>query len=214
MNELKQPFPQRQEERVTQIQLKWPIQREHRTLIHVRQLFFPPRSEAFTSVDPYHRGLNIVHEYCWQVLNFYPYPSDNSSVNQNHSLLAFAVQWVEKMCISNEFTLFCLLFFLDLFALILCVWVFCLHVCLSIMYVQCPKRPEEGIVFSRAGVTEGCQPPRGYWEPNPGPFGRTTSALLCCTTSPAQCEFILKLVILINMIHFCGTYKYYLISHI
>ena len=33
----------------------------------------------------------------------------------------------------------------------------------------CPQRPEEGIrLFEVTGVTDGCKPPHGIWELNPG----------------------------------------------
>lgn len=35
----------------------------------------------------------------------------------------------------------------------LCVWVFCRHVGLCAMYVQCPKKPREGVGSHGAGVT-------------------------------------------------------------
>lgn len=57
------------------------------------------------------------------------------------------------MCISYEFILFC--YFLDFFCFnFMCMGIFAC-ICLSTVCVQCPMRPEEGIVFSRAGVTEG-----------------------------------------------------------
>ena len=45
-----------------------------------------------------------------------------------------------------------LCFFIFNFNYILCVWMLCLHVCLCILYVQCPQKPEEGIRSSRTGV--------------------------------------------------------------
>jgi hypothetical protein len=42
-----------------------------------------------------------------------------------------------------------------------CMSVHHLHAC----YLQ---RPEEDIGFPGLGVTDGCEPPCGYWEPNLG----------------------------------------------
>ena len=36
------------------------------------------------------------------------------------------------------------------------VWVFCLHVCLCTLSVQCLQRPEEGVAFSGISVTCEC----------------------------------------------------------
>lgn len=59
--------------------------------------------------------------------------------------------------------------------------VFCLHV-LSVYSQQylCvfpgPRRPEESFKSSGTGVVNGCEPPHGSWELNPGPL-RDASAL-------------------------------------
>lgn len=39
-------------------------------------------------------------------------------------------------------------------------------------YMNAPHvwRPEEGVEASGAGVTGGCEPSSGCWEPNPGPL--------------------------------------------
>jgi hypothetical protein len=47
--------------------------------------------------------------------------------------------------------------------------------CFLCMYVyticvQCPQKPEEGISSSKAGITEGCEPPCECWELSPGPL--------------------------------------------
>lgn len=34
----------------------------------------------------------------------------------------------------------------------------------------CPQRPEEDVIFLGTEVTDGCKPPRVYWEVNPGPL--------------------------------------------
>ena len=44
------------------------------------------------------------------------------------------------------------------------------------------QRPEEGTGFPRTGVTNGCEPPRGYWESNPGPLEEQPVLL---TTEPS-----------------------------
>lgn len=36
---------------------------------------------------------------------------------------------------------------------------FCIYVCVYMMSMLVPKRPEEGVKFSRAGVTSGCKLP-------------------------------------------------------
>lgn len=50
----------------------------------------------------------------------------------------------------------------------LCIWIFCLHVCLITKCVQCQKRPEEDIVSPPTKVADGCEPPFGCWELNMG----------------------------------------------
>lgn len=53
------------------------------------------------------------------------------------------------------------------------VWVFCLHVWLCTMGRQCPQRPE-GTGPPGAGVTDGCAPPFGCWEPLLSPVKTVT----------------------------------------
>lgn len=48
--------------------------------------------------------------------------------------------------------------------LILCAWLFCLHIRLCTMCVQQPQKPEEGVESPGTEVTEGCHPHYGYWE--------------------------------------------------
>ena len=48
-------------------------------------------------------------------------------------------------------------------ALPACMYVY--HVC-----AWCLWRPEEGIRSPGTGVTDGCEPPYGYWESNLGPL--------------------------------------------
>ena len=43
-----------------------------------------------------------------------------------------------------------------IFNFILCVWVFCLHVCLCIVCIQCPWKPEEGV--RSPGTITHCEP--------------------------------------------------------
>jgi hypothetical protein len=55
-------------------------------------------------------------------------------------------------------------FFFVLFCFVLCVWVFCLHVCPFCW------RSEGDIRSPGAGFTDGCEPPRGCWELILGPL--------------------------------------------
>jgi hypothetical protein len=43
------------------------------------------------------------------------------------------------------------------------------HICLCPMCVQWPWRPEAPVRSPGTGVTNGCKPPCGGWELNPGP---------------------------------------------
>lgn len=45
---------------------------------------------------------------------------------------------------------------------------FFLNVCLFTTHIQCQRGPEKGIRSLGTGVTEGCRPPYGCWEPSPG----------------------------------------------
>lgn len=38
------------------------------------------------------------------------------------------------------------------------------------MSVCCPQRTEKGLRALGIGVTNGCEPPHGCWEPNPSPL--------------------------------------------
>jgi len=52
----------------------------------------------------------------------------------------------------------------------LCVWVFCLPVCLSVYRVHPRWRRKEGLSSPQMGVTDGCEPPYGCRELNLGPL--------------------------------------------
>lgn len=54
--------------------------------------------------------------------------------------------------------------------LLVCIYVHC-------MCALCPWRLEEGIEFPEIKVNDGCEPPYGSWEMNPGTFARTVSVL-------------------------------------
>lgn len=47
---------------------------------------------------------------------------------------------------------------------------FCLHVCLSTMWLQSLQRPEDGIKTPRSGVRNGLEPSHGCWILNSGPL--------------------------------------------
>lgn len=51
------------------------------------------------------------------------------------------------------------------FVFILCVWGSYLYVCICTVYMQYLQKPEEGVGFHGAWVTDGCE-----LEPNPGPL--------------------------------------------
>lgn len=40
--------------------------------------------------------------------------------------------------------------------------------CIYNLHAWCWQRPEEGIVFPGTEVTDGCEPPHGCWEAEPG----------------------------------------------
>ena len=72
---------------------------------------------------------------------------------------------------------------------ILCIWVFCLHVCLYTTYIQCPQRSEEGV--RSPGTEFFC----GSLEQSPGPpvlltakhsLRQETSFLLHCFVHVAR----------------------------
>lgn len=52
----------------------------------------------------------------------------------------------------------------------LCVWVFCLYICLFSICVPCLWRPEEGVELIRTGVIDRWKLPHGCWESDLGPL--------------------------------------------
>lgn len=50
----------------------------------------------------------------------------------------------------------------------LCVWVFCLHVCLCIVFVQSPQRSGDAVRGPETGVKECYKSSHGHWELNVG----------------------------------------------
>jgi hypothetical protein len=76
-----------------------------------------------------------------------------------------------------------------------------LPACMSLYYIcdWYPQRPEEGVRSPGIGVTDGCEPPCGYWELNLGPLEQ--SVLL--TTEPSlQPWFPLFSLFLISLLSF------------
>lgn len=59
---------------------------------------------------------------------------------------------------------------------------FCLHVHLSPHECMVPVEVREDIMSSGSGVTDGCEPPIGYCDFDPGP-GRAAMALTCWAIS-------------------------------
>lgn len=55
----------------------------------------------------------------------------------------------------------------------------CLYV-----YLMCLQRSEEGVLFSGAWVTDGCQPPSVCWESNLGPLKKQQVPLSAESSSP------------------------------
>ncbi|EGW00138.1 hypothetical protein I79_018812 [Cricetulus griseus] len=49
---------------------------------------------------------------------------------------------------------------------ILCVWVFCLHVCMCTICEQCQWEPKEGTGSPGTGVRDNCKLPYECWELN------------------------------------------------
>jgi hypothetical protein len=74
-------------------------------------------------------------------------------------------------------------FYMFLFKLNLCVWVFCLDMCVYHLQSWCPQKPEEGIRFPGFGVTDGCELLCGFWELNLGAVEEHPNALNCWATS-------------------------------
>lgn len=71
------------------------------------------------------------------------------------------------------------------FCVCMCLWVCVMYV--HHVYAWCTRRPEEGIKSLETGVTNGCQPPEGCWEPNPGPLQEQPALLgLNHLSSPQQ----------------------------
>jgi hypothetical protein len=63
--------------------------------------------------------------------------------------------------------------FLSLLPFNSCVWVFCLHVCLSVcvLYACSASRIEKtALCPNRTGIRDGCEPPCRCWESNLGPL--------------------------------------------
>lgn len=58
------------------------------------------------------------------------------------------------MPVSITFNTLVFLKFIFIYLKKLCVFVFCLQMCLCIMHVRCPQRPKEGIGSSEIGVTD------------------------------------------------------------
>lgn len=64
---------------------------------------------------------------------------------------------------------------------ILCAWVFiCMYLC-----AWCPKKPEESVVLSSTGFTDGCERLCGCWESNSGPLKEEQILL---TTEPLSLQ--------------------------
>lgn len=68
----------------------------------------------------------------------------------------------------------------------MCVWVFCLHVCLCTMCVQYPWGLEENIGFPGTRVIDGYESPYGCWESNLGLVGEQ---LVFLTAQPSLAYF-------------------------
>lgn len=56
----------------------------------------------------------------------------------------------------------------------------------SCAWVLCLRRSGKSVGSSRAGVTDSCEPPCGWWESSPRSSGRTVSALNHWAVSPAS----------------------------
>ena len=66
--------------------------------------------------------------------------------------------------------------------LILCVWVFGLHVCLCTIFMLKPTEVRREIRSPGTRSTDGCEPPHGYWDSSPGPLEEQPVPL---TTEPS-----------------------------
>lgn len=82
-------------------------------------------------------------------------------------------------------------FFIFLLVLIYFIIVYVYDTCKSATYVQCPRNPAEGIRSPETGITDSCELPWGFWEPNPGSSGRAASTFNHGVISPASHLLIL-----------------------
>lgn len=72
--------------------------------------------------------------------------------------------------------------------LFLDVCVFCLHVFMCILCMQCLWRPEESSGFPWTGVTDGCELPCGYWESNLVLCNSSSALKSWAISSPVKAE--------------------------
>lgn len=107
-------------------------------------------------------SVNISHGGISQTMNSDTFGSmtvchDLSMVTQSHN------QFVIQKQLLSVFLCW-IYFYIPIFFLILCVWMFCLQRYLCIICMPGPGRSEEGLGSS--GVTDSCEPPCVCWEQN------------------------------------------------
>lgn len=83
--------------------------------------------------------------------------------------------WHQENIILRQLNLFLQAFSFKDFMLILWVYVFCLHMCMHTTCVQYLRNPEEGIGSPSTGITDGCELPCKFWEPNLGSLSHSSS---------------------------------------
>lgn len=93
----------------------------------------------------------------------------------------------------------------------LCIWVFCLHICLCIVCMWCPQRPEEGIRFPGTQVRDDQKPQCGSWELNSCPLQEQPVLLTVNHPSLQPLVYIffkvLYILLLNKPVGSCGTDK-------
>ena len=77
---------------------------------------------------------------------------------------------------------------------ILCVWLFCMLLCLCTMFLPCPWRSEVGVRASGSRVADSCEPLCGCWEPNLGPLKEQQ---VFSTAKPSLLEFFFNYLLFI-----------------
>lgn len=87
-----------------------------------------------------------------------------------HTILSVTASLIVPDFYNMRFTMVVPDFFYILTFLLLCICVFLTCMYVYHMCAWCFWRPKEGIRYSEAGDTSGCELIHGYWELNSGPL--------------------------------------------